>query len=177
MLLIFGGVAVYLLTKGDDNNNTAGDPTETTSTCSTPTESTPTETELTETTDSTASATETPTQSTSSGRPTFSGELPAEDLYVGLASHLVELGTSGDCAGARQLLAKELETTLTDAELCTGETSRLFAKVDTSDFDLKNFNTAGAYVDFINNGVTVNVGMSFMDGEIFIDNLFVYATS
>ncbi|MGI8994972.1 MAG: hypothetical protein ACR2FP_11755 [Nocardioidaceae bacterium] len=175
-MLIGGGIAVYVLTAGDDKSNTADETT--TGTQSTATESTSLPpTESTPTADTpTESTADTPTES-SNGRPTFSGDQPSEDIYLGLASQLVQLGKSGDSSGGRALLVKELESTLTDQELCAGETSNLFAKVDTGDFDFKNFATAGAYVDFINNGVTVNIGMSFQDDEVVIDTLFVYATN
>ncbi len=183
LLLVGGGLGIYLLTADDGTLEAAGDTTTVTeSTLTQPTGSTgsteptgssePTDSE--EPTESTI-ATGTPSTS-SSGRPSYTGQQPSRGIYLSLATQLVELGASQECDRARALLTLDLERTLPDDQLCAGEAADLFDKVDTADYDFKNFNTAGAYVDFINNGVTVNVGMSFQDGEVFVDSLFVYAT-
>ncbi len=169
LLIIGGGIAVYLVTQGGDDDDIADDPT--------PTDTSETTSEPTSESPTTEATTETTTEATTDGvtnYPTFSGETPTEQEYLDLATNFVNLAKSGDCAGARTLMQKQLSNTTSDSELCEGEHADMMNKADLTDYDFKDFTTAGAYMDFINNGVTVSVGMRFASGEMFVDNLFVY---
>lgn len=125
--------------------------------------------------------TEVPTTEPTSGQtdvpadyPTFSGDLPTEQDYLTLATNLVELAQSGDCAGARTLLEKSLSKDTPDDGLCSADMVNQMERVDLTDYDFQNFSTAGAFIDFVNHGVTIIVQMSFADGHVYVDGFAVY---
>ncbi|MDQ3094879.1 MAG: hypothetical protein M3Q82_02800, partial [Actinomycetota bacterium] len=106
--------------------------------------------------------------------PTFSGEQPNKQEYLALATTLVERAKSEDCEGARSLMENALNNSTSDDQLCSGEVVGELSKADLTDYTFDNYNTAGAYIKFENNGVTVSVGMRFLNNEMYVDNLFVY---
>jgi hypothetical protein len=106
--------------------------------------------------------------------PTFSGAQPNKQEYLALATDLVERAKSEDCEGARSLMEAQLSKRTPDEELCSGETVGELSKADLTDYTFDNYDTAGAYIKFENNGVTVSVGMRFLNNELYVDNLFVY---
>ena len=176
LLVIGGGIGVFLLTQGSDDDE-ASDPIETTSISTSPTSSEPTLSVPTPSLPTVEPPTTEPTSSppdVSSDYPTFSGEEPNKQEYLSLATSLVELAKAEDCEGARSLLVSTLSQRTSDDQLCSGDIVDELNKADLTDYKFDNYHSAGAYIKFENNGVTVSVGMRFLNNELYVDNLFVY---
>ncbi len=175
LLLLAGGVGIFALTRGGDDSakdpvsqpvftpSTAGDPSA--SGLQTP-EPTPTEV-----TGSTVLGT--PGTAITSP-PTFSGETPTQQEYVSVATSFISLSMAGDCKGAKALLQKQYERSVSEDYYCTGDAKQRLRSLQLNDPSFTDFRTAGASVEFRGGGGVATVFMSFTtDQVILIDAVYI----
>ncbi len=182
LLLIAGGIGVFALTQGGDDDPVAsGEPTisasESTSdvpTVSEPTGITPSVPGDTALTATAGGNTGTPDTSLTEP-PAFTGEFPSDQQYIDLAASFVNASKEGDCPGATALLQKAYAKSISEDYYCAGDAMDRLQNIAFENPVFTSFQTAGASVAFQStDGGTATIFMSFSgDKHAFVDSVYI----
>lgn len=188
LLLVAGGIGIYLLTRSDSHSvaatSVSSTPTVTTSAATVPSTISPTTVESR--TFSSFSPSPPPTFSSpvptataspvkvSPNFPSFTGPEPTEKEYLAAAKNFLSRAQSGDCQGARELLDSAFNADTDNSMLCSRDRSRAISRVGFDRYKITTYGTAGAFVDFHKDGDTVSVGMTLEGKSIAVSGLYIF---